>query len=485
MITFFIMTFITSLLIFDCASALFGLGRVLEDRFEAINGADVMLFSYDTVAEKESAEKAITSDTHIKDYEATPALNFIADYRKKGDEKFTNYEFYAEQIGQEKTIMKVTASVTPITPITPVTPDTGYGKYDILLPYNLKAVFSVGDIMEIKFGDDVYDLTVAGYLEDPYFCATMNITAYSVQLTKEAMDGFVNEYPDTIRKGWFHKGVADRSTFEEDYDTSDLEADIAGRYKESLAVFQEEDPTKNYNDYLLANWDFMKGGSAFFPQIIMALVIIFAIMILIISLVIVSFSIRNYIRRNMKATGILEASGYTVRELRASLTLQITLVASIGSLAGIAVGVLTFGKFGNIVSSVLGLRWNQPANIMAAAVTFIGIVGAMMLFSVRLSSTYRKFTVLDALRGGISTHNYKKNFFPLDKTPLPVPVVMSLKDTFGGPGRNIAMVFISAILVIATLIGFGMVENFVSKPESLLNMMAFESGTDWIVQGNP
>ncbi|MBP5653203.1 MAG: ABC transporter permease [Lachnospiraceae bacterium] len=473
MITFFIMTFITAFLIFDCASAFFGLGRVLDDRHKAINGADIMLFSYDTAAEKDSAEKAITEDEHIKAYEATPALNFITDYRKRGDDKFTDYEFYAEQIGLEKTIMKIGA------------PDIAYGKYDILLPYNLKTVFAVGDVMQLKFGDDIYDMRVAGYIEDPYFCTTMNITAYSVQLSEEAIDEFTRKYPDTVRKGWFHKGIADRSTFEKDYDTSNLEADIAGRYKESLSAYLEADPTKNYNNYLLANWDFMKGGSAFFPQIIMSLVIIFAVIILIISLVIVSFSIKNYIRRNMKATGILEASGYTVRELRTSLVLQITLVAALGAAAGITAGALTFDRFGNIVSSVLGLTWNQPADIAVAAVTFIGIVGAMALFSIRLSSAYRRFTVLDALRGGLGTHNYKKNFFPFDKTPLPVTAVMSLKDTFGGLGRNIAMVFISAILVIATLIGFGLVENFVLKPQSLLNMMAFEMGTDWIVQTTP
>ncbi|MBP5160025.1 MAG: FtsX-like permease family protein [Lachnospiraceae bacterium] len=47
------------------------------------------------------------------------------------------------------------------------------------------------------------------------------------------------------------------------------------------------------------------------------------------------------------------------------------------------------------------------------------------------------------------------------------------------------MVFISAVLVIATLIGFGLVQNFASKPESLINMMAFEMGTDWVIQVTP
>ncbi len=473
MITFFIMTFITALLIFDCASAIVGLGRVLEDRYKAVNGADIFLFSFDTEAERDSAERAIKGDPHIKLYEGTPAIKFITDYRKKGDEKYSNYEFYAETIGQEKSIMTIDI------------PDMTYGKYDILIPYNLKTVFEIGDVLQLKFEDDIYDLNVAGYLEDPYFCTTMNITAYSVQLTKEFIDELTGKYADIVRKGWFHKGIADRSTFGEDYDTSDLETDIADKYKEYLAVYSAAEPDKNYNDYLLANWDFMKGGSAFFPQIIMALILLFAVIIMIISLVIISFSIKNYIRRNMKATGILEASGYTVRELRTSLTLQITLIAALGAFAGILAGALTFDMFGNVVSSVLGLTWNQPADMAVAVLTFIAIVGVLALFSIKISSAYRRFTVLDALRGGINTHNYKKNYFPLDRSPFPVPVTLSLKDTFGGIGRNIAMVFITALLAIATLIGFGLVENFARKPESLINMMAFEMGTDWITQSTP
>ena len=102
MITFFIMTFITALLIFDCASAIVGLGRVLEDRYKAVNGADIFLFSFDTEAERDSAQRAIKGEPHIKLYEGTPAIKFITDYRKKGDEKYSNYEFYAETIGQDE-----------------------------------------------------------------------------------------------------------------------------------------------------------------------------------------------------------------------------------------------------------------------------------------------------------------------------------------------------------------------------------------------
>ena len=160
------------------------------------------------------------------------------------------------------------------------------------------------------------------------------------------------------------------------------------------------------------------------------------------------------------------------------MVLQLLLVAALGSLAGIGVAIATFGGFGNVVSAVLGLRWNQPVNVLAAVMTVAGMLLIIGLVGLWISSAYKRITVLDALRGGMGAHNFKKNYFSFEKTPLPISLVLALKDTFGGLGRNLLMVFISAILVISTLIGFGMVENFAKDSNSLMKLMAFELCTD-------
>ena len=112
-----------------------------------------------------------------------------------------------------------------------------------------------------------------------------------------------------------------------------------------------------------------------------------------------------------------------------------------------------------------------------ALFTLLGVTLVVLLVSRLISRAYKKISVLDALRGGISAHNYKKNFFPFEKTALPVPFVLSLKDTFGGLAKNILMIFISMVLTIATLAGFGLKENYGDDPEAMLKMMGFEMGT--------
>ena len=141
MFTFFILTFLTAFLIFDSASAMLGLGRILDDRFQEINGAHVMIINLDTEAEQECAEKAIEKNPHIIDYEKTPMLQFGAEYRKKGEQDYSSYTFFAESFTQEKRIMKVADEKRE------------YQKNDILLPYHLKSSYQVDDVMQVKIGE--------------------------------------------------------------------------------------------------------------------------------------------------------------------------------------------------------------------------------------------------------------------------------------------------------------------------------------------
>ena len=475
MITFLIITCLSALLIVDCVSALIGINHILDDKFEEINGSHIILYNKTTEAETESAKIAFTQNSLITDYEVTPLIQIHAEYKNAKDEEYSSYSFLIEDFDQAKRQMQVTV------------PEFGHNFNDILLPFNQKSSFDIGDELQIKLDGEIYTFNVAGYLEDPYYCSTMNITTFYCGMHKDMIDKLVSEHPTIAERFNAHKGQADISKFTKDYTTDDLEGDIAEIYKANLKKYSELEPDKNYTQYFLINWDMMKGGSMFVPLIVMAIILLFGTIILIIGLIIISFSIKNFIQRNMKNTGIMEAAGYTVSELRWALSIEIGIVAAIGSAIGIFISMFTIKTFGNIVSSVLGLSWNQPVNIPVALYTFLGILAVVILVSRLISRIYKKITVLDALRGGINAHNYKKNVFSFEKASLPVPLTLALKETFGNPGRNIAMVLISAVLMIATLAGFGIKENYGDDPEAMLNIWGFEladaqvinkSGTD-------
>ena len=463
MITFFVLTLFAAFLIFDAVSAVLGTGKVLDEAFTETKGADMMLITGDSVEELECARQAAGENAHVTDFEATPALRTFLTHRNAKDSDWEEYEFLIEDISGDKKYMVHEPSVTP-------------GKDEILLPLNLQGRFRTGDTLQVRFGDTVHDFRVAGYVEEPYFCSTMNITVYYCYMSREGMDMLTGDHPELEDRGaLICKVVMDRDAGD-GYTNGALEKDVTDRYKKLISTYADSNPGYDYLGYIAVSWDNMRGGSSFLPLIVCAMVMLFAVIILVVAVIIITFSIRNFIQRSMKDTGVLEAGGYTVKELRGALTVQVALAALLGSLAGVALGIATFGVFGSVVSGVLGLSWNQPVNPAAAALTVLGLTGLMILDARWVSRAFRKFTVLDALRGGINTHNYRKNHCSFEKSALPVPAVLSLKDTLGNPGRNVLLAVIAAILTIAMLIGFGMYENFGKDTDRMVEILGFEDG---------
>ena len=472
MITFLLFTFLASYLIFQCLSALLGMPKVLEDRFEKVNGAHVETLAGNSPEETEAWTKAYTENQYIVDFETVPFVNMYGQYRNAKDDDFEEYSFYAEPYTTSHRIMNLGIN------------SEGLKENDILIPFFLKSRFSVGDTMELKFGDHVYSLNVAGYAEDPYFSSSINITTYYCYLSQSMLDRITTDSPAQAGWGTVYRGVVDRKALEDGLETMTVEKEICERYLELIAPTAEENPQNNYANYVSINWHMMRGGAKFLPQVVMGIVLMFGALTLVIAFIIITHGVRNFIVRNMKNTGVLEAAGYTASMLRLALVLQIVLVALIGSILGVGVGILTSDMFGDLVSAVLGLAWNQPVHRILAAATVAGMVLVTFLIAMLIGRIYKKITVLDALRGGINTHNYKKNHFPLDKSGLPLPVTMSLKNTFGSVRNSILLLVIAALLTIAMTAGFGMYESFGAKPESLLEIMGMEGGKVYISNGD-
>ena len=148
------------------------------------------------------------------------------------------------------------------------------------------------------------------------------------------------------------------------------------------------------------------------------------------------------------------------------------------------VALFTFSGFGNVLSSVLGLSWNQPVNIRIALETGIALTALVAFVTWIIGRQYNKISVLDALRGGISTHNYKRNYFSFETTNLPVPVILSLKETVGGLGKNILMFLMMGLLAMFALVGFGLYQNFGKAPDKMIKLLGIEVGTMVVTGSN-
>ncbi len=464
MITFFVLTLIAAVLVFDCVSAILGMGRVMDDCFEEVKGAEVLMAMADKEQLREAADATFAENPHLQEYDVSDLLNVNVKYRNAKNDDYEEYQFFGEAFEDKRNYMDLKIRDDAGNEIAA----DGLKEDDVIMPYYIRGRFPMGDTFEMKFDDKSYSFRVAGYCEDPYMASALNISIFHIFLSRSRMEQIESEQKETAGRFLMYKGKVKEGVLTEDFDTRALEKEIGNSYKEKTAAFAKEHPELNVTDYMILNWKHMKSGGQILPMVVMAVLLLFAVIILIVAFLIISFSMKNFIQRNMKNTGILEASGYTVKELRRAITVEVLLVAGLGSTVGVLVGIFTFGGFGNVVSSTLGLTWKQPVNIPVAVGTVAGLLLLVGLLSIRISRTYKKISVLEALRGGLGTHNYKKNHFSFEKTTLPISLTLSLKETFGNVGRNIAMVLIVTILTITMLSGFGMLENFGTDPDVLI-----------------
>lgn len=464
MITFLAMTFLASFMIFICLNLLTGTNRVLDTNKEKINGADIVVMKSDEELSDFKLDEIIQGNEYIRDMEVDRYLDSSSTkYRKIGSENWGNYAFYFFSYEDERTIQTASLDMSSLS------------GNDIVLPISLSPTYSVGDKMEIKIGENVYEFRVAGYNEDCIICSPMNFSVYKCFVSDKMYEQirFENTYYVSSCKT-YNIQLSDKAVKKHKSD-EEISEDIYNEFNNWYHAYKNVHP--DYEMSISLNFipgGMMKVANMILPYIFISIILVFGLIILVISLVVIDFSIKNFILNNMKNTGIMEASGYTVREMISILLVQLLTVSGIGSIAGVSLGALLQGKIGFIILYLLGLSWNQKPDIAVLIGVVLGICFIIAAFTLFVGREYKKTTVLEALRGGINNHNFKKNLFPFDKTSFSIPVTIALKDTFGKFKAQIGVILIMAILAFSAAMGFGMYENLGKDVDALLRISGLD-----------
>ncbi len=463
MITLFILTLLSAFMLFTAVSVMVGMDKVMDDALVKINGASVFMITGNSKEENAAAKKAFESE-NAPEYEAVEILSAMPDYKNANasEDEWSSNTFFFTNYEKEQHIQKIEYP-------------KNLSEKDIILPYQMHGRFKIGDTFQLKLEGKVLEFNVSGYAEDPYFSVILNVNVYSCYISDAMYKKMQKEYSAEVSENAMHMGRWDLADFDKDFTTKDLESKITEVYKSEISPYLGEHA--EYMNYMACNWHVFRNGAEITPKIVMAIMIMFSIIMLIITVVIISFSIKNFIQRNMKSTGILEAAGYTVKEIRGATVCQTGLVTGVSTLLGLLLGVLGSGAVGNMVSSMLGLTWNRPINVPVLLLTAVFNFGLVLLVTLWISRRYKKITVLDALRGGITNNSFKKNRFSFEKTNLPISGVLSLKETFGNTGRSLVLTLIIFILTLCTTMGFGMWEKFGSDKYQMIDIFSFEMST--------
>lgn len=205
-----------------------------------------------------------------------------------------------------------------------------------------------------------------------------------------------------------------------------------------------------------------------------ALEIAFAFVVALIVLLVVRFRIVGSIEEDIRNIGALEAVGYTGKQIRGAFLLQFLLTSLVGGIVGIGLSYAVAIPHNRSLASQTGLNWTRGFDPAVSLLTLAGLLGCVALVALAATGRIRRLPVITALRGGITTHSFRKNHLPLENTRGPLSLLLACKSTWAGARQNLALGIIFAAVAFASVFTFLLFYNFGVNNTAVMHLMGGE-----------
>ncbi|MBR1506629.1 MAG: ABC transporter permease [Eubacterium sp.] len=194
---------------------------------------------------------------------------------------------------------------------------------------------------------------------------------------------------------------------------------------------------------------------------IMSAVIVIAIMI------IIRFRIVSDIQEQIVSIGVLEAMGYTSKEIAFSYIAEYMMIALVSALVGLVpANLMAKGLLKNAASTI---SYGGPVSVpvVPGIICILAILIFVGLIALSRAVAVRKYPPVMAFRKGIETHSFKKTILPLDKTRGSVHIRLAVKELFQNAKNHVGLTVCIMACTVLTLLGF-ILGTFFASPDRIL-----------------
>ncbi|MCR4776238.1 MAG: FtsX-like permease family protein [Saccharofermentans sp.] len=440
----FALIFISALLLFSCLSLMMSAANTINECDGKYHVADLMAFGPGiTLEEMEDDVKG------IEEIERAEFLQMVATssdyyYKDMTEADSMSYQFYFFDASHPTYLNAFPEQFKDLK------------EDEIVLPYYMSFIVNEGDRFNAKVADKTYAFKVRGFVENLYFATSMNITGYYALVNHNVFDGIKakldpsSTFPVALFKT------------REGTDLHEFDLKVQKAFPGDAQINTVDRDTMNVATTGMTN-------------IAASIVLVFTIMLVVMAVIIMHFSIRNFIELNIQNIGLLQASGYTAKELRFACVLEQMIIGLIATAVAVAAGIFLSKPLSSLSGMLMGLSGFSGICIPALISTVIGIPVMVFTGSMIATTSYKKLTVLEALRSGITSHNFKKNHFPLESSRLPLSLAIAGKNIFGSHKKSIFITLIVAGLAFSTCLGFTLFQNWALDQSALLKLVGFEA----------
>ncbi|KJB86668.1 hypothetical protein AZ66_17475 [Paenibacillus sp. E194] len=246
---------------------------------------------------------------------------------------------------------------------------------------------------------------------------------------------------------------------------------------EVVKNYQKQFPHSNEVEipsFWAADTETAKDGGGFIVNFVSMILAAFAAVIVLVSLIVIAFHIWDSIEDGIANIGVLQAMGYTSLQIILSYVVQFSLIAMAGSATGVAVSYAMLPAYGQVVSSLTGLIWRGGASAgvsLASIATVTSLVSTVALLS---AARIRRLHPAAALRGGLMTHNFRRNFFPLDRARGCLQWVHACKAMMANGRQNLLIGIIMAAITFASVFSVVLYYNIAGDKVAFYQVLGSE-----------
>lgn len=331
----------------------------------------------------------------------------------------------------------------------------------IVVPYSLKSTYGCksGDDFKIENNDFKKTYKIAGFFEDVLY-GNFDV----VQITKVFVD-----------KDGYNYLLDNCSSVEKDKmintqtksfkDSADLSSEF---WREYIRV------TNGDVKFLDIDVESMSSGDSMIISIVMSVLIGFSVILTFISLLIIKFSISNYINKNIKNIGVMEALGYRSKEIIGSILIQFISISIICSIIAFIISKSIKYAIGDMISNAIGLRWIDFNINSKAIICSVAVIVLVSIIAYLSAKKIEKVSPVTALRNGLLNHNFKKNYVSLEGNRISLDIAIALKSLAQNMKQNTMMVITITLLTFSLIFIGGIYENFIKDINSIAKMLGYE-----------
>ena len=211
-----------------------------------------------------------------------------------------------------------------------------------------------------------------------------------------------------------------------------------------------------------------------FLNVFLYMSVFLSVVTMISALFLILHKISKDIEEQMVQIGVLEALGYTSRELSLSYILEYILTGGVG----VVIGGIAAAAFSPIMDTLARGMMNRDVHtevdILRIFIVVISIIALVALFALSRAARVKKLPPVVAFRKGIKTHHFGKNILPLEKMRRSINIRLAFKGIFNDLRSNIGMGVCIIAAGVAVMFSVYTFDFFKSGYDGLMGVMGME-----------